>query len=195
MAGQSPCSCNVALRFIRSRRPFLSVILMGRSRSHCARMAAPPHALCRSATALHAAPHAIHPSIPQLLLSLPPYEAELMLRVSFMHMLFYLSSVPLSHPHGQHLPLASTRSLRVQLGGVAQVTLGCCWVGRYGRGRGGIMSSSAALSHSVVVSSALFHFPLPTKSRPRPGKCAAARCAAVVAACCTARRRAGLPAR
>ena len=62
LAGQSPCSCNVALRFIRSRRPFLSVILMGRSRSHCARSAA-PHALCRSATALHAAPHAIHPSI------------------------------------------------------------------------------------------------------------------------------------
>ena len=75
----------------------------------------------------------ILPSIPQLPLSLPPYEAGLMLRVSFMHMLFYLSSVPLSHPHGQHLPLASTRSLRVQLGGVAQVTLGCCRVGRFRR--------------------------------------------------------------
>ena len=188
MAGQSPCSCNVALRFIRSRRPFLSVILMGRSRSHCARMAAPPHALCRSATALHAAPHAIHPSIPQLPLSLPPYEAELMLRVSFMHMLFYLSSVPLSHPHGQHLPLASTRSLRVQLGGVAQVTLGCCWVGRYRRDNEQLCGVEP-LCRCVVRS---LPFSFANKKSPAAREVC---CCAVVAACCTARRRAGLPAR
>ena len=119
---------------------------------------------------LHCMPRpmpSIHPSHS----SLSPYEAELMLRVSFMHMLFYLSSVPLSHPHGQHLPLASTRSPSpTWRGGPSDIGVLSGFADT-----GGIMSSAAALSHSVVVSSALFHFPLPTKSRPRPGKCAAAR--------------------
>ena len=140
---------------------------------------------------LHCMPRpmpSIPPSIPQLPLSLPPYEAELMLRVSFMHMLFYLSSVPLSHPHGQHLPLTSTRSLRVQLGGVAQVTLGCCWVGRYRRDNERLCGVEP-LCRCVVRS-----LPFSSANKKSP----AARevcCCAVVAACCTARRRAGLPAR
>ena len=111
-----------------------------------------------------------------------------MFRVSFMHMLFYLSSVPLSHPHGQHLPLASTRSPRVQLGGVAQVTLGCCRVGRYRRDNEQLCGVEP-LCRCVVRS-----LPFSSANKKSP----AARevcCCAVVAACCTARRRAGLSAR
>ena len=159
---------------------------MGRSHSHCEGSAA-PRALCRSATALHAARHAIpQPPLSPFAPSLLPRvrSSSEVLSLSFVHMLFslpaqFLSPIPtgnISHSPQQPGQPRRADGLTLRSG---PSDMGFCGVGSgTGRAARGAMNCLSVEPHcspppSFARSFALFHFPLPTKSRPRPGKCAA----------------------